>query len=97
MSDLALLLVLGLPPAAIEFLALVWAKGRLRIGLAAAVFAVPLGLFGWLIVTANGPGDPFARLGLVALAVILLGGAVTGTILGGVVAGLRHLRRQRAA
>jgi len=96
MNDLSLLLVLGLPPAATVFLALVWAKGRLRIGLAAAVFAVPLGIFGWLMATSNGPGDPFARLGFVALAVVLLGGAVAGAILGGIVVLVRNLRRKTA-
>ncbi len=92
MNDLALLLVLALPPAAIVFLALIWAKGLLRIGLATAVFLVPLAVLGFARLT----GDSFAALGFVALGLILLAGAVTGAVLGGMVVGLRHLRRKGA-
>jgi len=90
-----LLIIIGLPPAAIEFLALVWARGRLRLGLAAAVFLLPIAIFAWLLATAQGPGDPFARLGFVALAMVLLGGAIVGAVLGGIVILMRNLRRKR--
>ena len=90
-----ILLVLALPPAAIEFLALVWAKGRLRLGLAIAVPLIPLGILGWLMVTAASSRDDLARLGWVALAVVLFSGAVTGAVLAGIVLGLRRLKRKR--
>ncbi len=92
-----LLIIVGLPPAAIEFLALVWARGRLRLGLAIAVFFLPVAIFLWLLATAKGPGDPFARLGFVALAIVLMGGAIVGAILGGIVILMRNLRRKRTA
>jgi len=97
MNDLAPLLIIGLPPAAIVFLALVWAKRWLRIGLAAAVFAIPLAILAWLLATPGAAGDGFARLGILALAIVLFGAAVTGAVLGGIVVGLRHLRRPRQA
>jgi len=95
MNDLALLLVIGLPPAAIVFLALVWAKRWLRVGLAAAVFLVPLVILAWLLATPGTGGDGFARLGILALAIILLGAALVGALLGGIVIGLRYLKGRK--
>jgi hypothetical protein len=96
MNDFAtVLLVLALPPAAVVFLALVWAKGWLRIGLATAVVLVPVGIFVWLLATAGHRGDSFAALGFASLAVVLLAGAVTGAILGGLVVLVRNVRRKR--
>ena len=98
MNDfLSVVLVLALPPAAIVFLALVWAKGRLRIGLATAVFLVPLAIFAWLFATAGHRGDSFAALGFASLATVLLAGAVTGAVLGGIVVLARNLLRKRTA
>ena len=96
-QTLSLLIIIGLPPAAIEFLALVWGRGRLRLILALAVPVLPLGILLWLLLTAQGPGDPFARLGFVAFAFVLTGGALLGAVLGGVVVLIRNLRRKRAA
>ena len=92
-----LVLIIGLPPAVIEFLALVWAKRRVRLLLAFAVFAVPVLIFVWLFATAARDGDNLARLGLVSLAIILFGGAVVGAMLGGLVILFRYLRRKRSA
>ena len=95
MNDfVSVLLVLALPPAAIVFLALVWAKGWLRIGLATAVFLIPLAIFAWLFATAGHRTDSFAALGFVSLAVVLLAGAATGAILGGLVILVRNVRRK---
>lgn len=93
----SVLLVLVLPPALVVFLALVWARGALRIGLSAVVFLVPLAIFAWLLATSAQAGyDSFARLGFVTLAIVLLAGAVIGAILGGVVVLIRNLRRKTA-
>ena len=97
MNDfVSVLLVLALPPAAIVFLALVWAKGWPRIILASLVFLVPIAIFVWLFATAGHRSDSFAALGFVSLAVVLLAGAVTGAILGGIVVLVRNLRRKPA-
>ena len=92
----SMVLIIGLPPAAIECLALVWARGRLRLCLAAAVFAVPLLIMGWLIAT-PGVGDGIARLGFLSLAIVLLGGAIAGAVVGGIIMFIRHLRRSRSS
>lgn len=98
MNDfLSVVLVLALPPAAIVFLALVWAKGRLRIVLSSAVFLVPLAIFVWLFATAGHRGDSFAALGFASLATVLLAGALTGLVLGGIVVLARNLLRKRTA
>ncbi len=97
MNDLAVLLVLGLPPAAIVFLALIWAKGPVRLILTGVVFAIPLLIMTWLLATPAHSGDGFARLGFLTLAIILMGGAITGAVLGGIVIGLRHLKRRQAS
>ncbi len=95
MNDfLSVVLVLALPPAAIVFLALVWARGRIRIGVASVVFLVPIGIFAWLFATAGHRGDSFAALGFASLATVLLAGAITGAILGGLVVLVRNLRRK---
>jgi uncharacterized membrane protein len=94
----SMVLIIGLPPAVIEFLALVWARGRLRLGLAIAMFLIPILIFVGLFATASGPGgDDLARLGLVTLAIVLLAGAVVGAALGVVVVLVRHMRRKGAA
>ena len=90
-----LVLIIGLPPAVIEFLALVWARRRVRLLLAFAVFALPVLIFVWLFATAGRDGDNLARLGLASLAIVLLGGAVVGAVLGGLVILFRYLRRKR--
>ncbi len=92
-----MVLIIGLPPAVIEFLALVWARRRVRLLLAFAVFALPVLIFIWLFATAGQSGDNLARLGLVSLAIILLAGAVVGAALGVIVLLFRHLRRKAAA
>ena len=96
MNDfLSVVLILALPPAAIEFLALVWARGRLRIGLATAVFLVPLLLFAFVAATSGQRGDSLATLGFASLAAVLLAGAATGAVLGGIVVLARNLMRKR--
>ena len=90
-----MVLIIGLPPAVIEFLALVWARRRVRLLLAFAMFAIPVLIFVWLFATTNQNGDNLARLGLVSLAIILLGGAIVGAGLGGLVILFRYLRRKR--
>jgi len=92
-----MVLIIGLPPAVIEFLALVWARRRVRLLLAFAMFAIPVLIFVWLFATAGRDGDNLARLGLVSLAIILLGGAIVGAVLGGLVILFRYLRRKGAA
>ncbi len=89
-----MVLIIGLPPAVIEFLALVWARRRVRLLLAFAMFAIPVLIFVWLLATASQNGDNLARLGLVSLAIILLGGAIVGAVLGGLVILFRYLRRR---
>ena len=97
-QTLTLLIVIGLPPAVIECVALVYARGWLRLALALAVFAVPLLILAWLLATASQPGgDNLARLGFVSLAIILLGGAVIGAAFGGLIVLFRNMRRKGAA
>jgi len=96
MNDLTtMILLVALPPAAIVFLAMVWAKGWPRIVVTTAVFLVPVAIFAYLVATAGRSGDNLAALGIVILAVILLGGAMTGAVLGGIVVLVRTLRRRR--
>lgn len=97
MNDfLSVVLVLALPPAAIVFLALVWARGWVRLVVAGLVLLVPLAIFAWLFATSGHRGDSFAALGFASLATVLLAGAVTGAILGGIVVLVRNLRRKTA-
>lgn len=98
MNDfLSVVLVLALPPAAIVFLALVWARGWVRLIVAGLVLLVPVAIFAWLFATAGHRGDSFAALGFASLATVLLAGAVTGAILGGIVVLVRNLRRKPVA
>ncbi len=98
MNDFATtLLVLALPPAAIVFLALVWAKGWLRIGLTALTFLIPATVLIYALTIAGQSGGSFAAIGFATLGAILLAGAVAGALFGGLVVLFRHLRRRQAS